>query len=84
MGAAIKILAGEDCGGFRCAWLHRPKTHQGLFEGTCKALDTAGREGRLDGEGFPRHQEGGAIYQLRRGVLKVLLQGSPGAEECEG
>ena len=26
VGAAVKVLAGEDCGVFRRAWPHRPKT----------------------------------------------------------
>ena len=84
VGAAIKALADEDCGVFRRAWLHRPKTRQGLLEGGCKVLDTAGHEGRLAGEEFPWQPEGRAIYQLGRGVLKVLFQCSPDAEELEG
>ena len=84
VGAAVKVLAGEDCGVFRRAWPHRPKTRQGLLEGGCEVLDTAGRESGLAGEEFTRQPEGGAIHQLSRGVLNVLLQGSSDAEECEG
>ena len=84
VGAAVKVLAGEDCGVFRRAWPHRPKTRQGLLEGSCEVLDTAGREDRLVGEEFAWQPEGGAIHQLSRGVLEVLLQGSPDAKKCEG
>ena len=70
MGAAIKVLASEDCSVFKRERLHRPKAFQVLLEASCEVLDNVRREGRVAGKELPWQPKSGAIHQLSRGVLK--------------